>query len=67
MKQTRINLLTGKPLIPAGASRKTKDAIHRLDWKYFELMGGACEIEQMDEIDKAYDEALKELLTAAGD
>lgn len=57
-----INLFTGKPLIPVGAKEETKKKIRRLDSWYFEAMGKTCEIEQMDEIDRAYDEVRESLV-----
>ncbi len=55
-------LLTGLPLIPIGASKKTKEAIRRLNNRYFVAMGKACEFEQIAEIDRAYDIARKDIL-----
>lgn len=56
-----ISLLTGKSLVPVGASKKTKEAIRQLDMRYFETMAGACDFDQMDEIDRAYDKAREDL------
>lgn len=55
-------LLTGLPFTPIGANKKTKEAMRRLNNRYFDAMGKACEFEQIDEIDRAYSIARKDIL-----